>query len=68
MNEIDDQFALVYALTAPRRSAWAYAAPFVNRIYTTPAAGMEASYHEILALLQYMRFENPPPVLQGSKA
>lgn len=69
MNEIDDQFALVYALTAPRlKCLGVYAAPFVNRIYTTPAAGMEASYHEILALLQYMRFENPPPVLQGSKA
>jgi purine nucleosidase len=68
-NEIDDQFALVYALTAPRlRCLSVYAAPFVNRTYTTAAAGMEASYQEIYTVLEHMRYTNPPPVLRGSDA
>lgn len=54
-NEIDDQFAIVYALLSERIDCRAiYAAPFVNAAYPTPALGMEASYREIHAVLERM--------------
>lgn len=52
-NEIDDQFALTYALLSPERlriEAF-YAAPFHNDRSSGPADGMEKSYTEILNLL-----------------
>jgi inosine-uridine nucleoside N-ribohydrolase len=52
-NEVDDQFALVYALLSPERLSVdaIYAAPFHNDRSTGPADGMERSYDEILRLL-----------------
>jgi purine nucleosidase len=51
-NEIDDQFALVYALISPELDVQAvYAAPFHNHRSTGPADGMEKSYEEILRVL-----------------
>ena len=52
-NEIDDQFAIAYALCAPERVRLLAlcAAPFTNARSTGPADGMEKSYQEILHLL-----------------
>jgi len=51
-NEIDDQFALVYALISPELNVQAvYAAPFHNSRSTGPGDGMEKSYEEILRIL-----------------
>lgn len=51
-NEIDDQFALVYALISPELDMQAvYAAPFTNSRSSGPADGMEKSYEEILRIL-----------------
>jgi len=51
-NEIDDQFALVYALISPEVSVQAvYAAPFHNARSSGPGDGMEKSYEEILRIL-----------------
>ncbi len=51
-NEIDDQFALVYALISPELDVRAvYAAPFKNSRSTGPRNGMEKSYEEILRIL-----------------
>lgn len=51
-NEIDDQFALVYALISPELDVQAvYAAPFHNSRSTGPGDGMEKSYEEILRVL-----------------
>lgn len=51
-NEIDDQFALVYALISPELDVQAvYAAPFLNYRSTGPGDGMEKSYEEILRIL-----------------
>lgn len=51
-NEIDDQFALVYALISPELNVQAvYAAPFTNTRSTGPRNGMEKSYEEILRVL-----------------
>lgn len=52
-NEVDDQFAVVYALRSPDRMTVEalYAAPFFNNRSDNPADGMERSYAEILNLL-----------------
>lgn len=51
-NEIDDQFALSYALFAEEKLHLkaVYAAPFFNERSLSPADGMEKSYQEILKL------------------
>lgn len=53
-NEIDDQFAISYALHARDRLnvRALYAAPFFNARSSSPADGMERSYQEILKLLR----------------
>ncbi len=53
-NEIDDQFALVYALLSPEKLKVeaVYAAPFHNNRSTGPGDGMEKSYEEILRILE----------------
>lgn len=52
-NEIDDQFAVVYALLSPEHLTVEalYAAPFHNNRSSGPADGMERSYAEIQRLL-----------------
>ena len=51
-NEIDDQFAVVYALISPELNVQAvYAAPFKNSRSRGPGDGMEKSYEEILRIL-----------------
>ena len=51
-NEIDDQFALVYALLSPSLTVEAiYAAPFYNSRSKGPGDGMERSYEEIVRIL-----------------
>ena len=68
-NEIDDQFAVVYAVLSPSqiRLEALYAAPFHNSRSTGPADGMVKSYEEIRRLLD--RLPGPhPPVLHGSKS
>jgi len=52
-NEIDDQFALVYALISPELDVQAvYAAPFHNSRSSGPGDGMKKSYEEILRILR----------------
>lgn len=55
-NEIDDQFALAYFLSAPERirPLAIYAAPFHNSRSSGPADGMERSYAEIERILPLM--------------
>ena len=66
-NEIDDQFALVYALLSERLSVQAvYAAPFLNSRSTSAADGMEKSYEEIERVLNRLGRSGSLPVLRGS--
>jgi purine nucleosidase len=55
-NEIDDQFALVYAYLSPERIQLeaVYAAPYFNNRSTSAGDGMEKSYQEILRLLNLL--------------
>jgi inosine-uridine nucleoside N-ribohydrolase len=69
-NEVDDQFALVYALLSPERIAVEaiYAAPFHNRRSSGPADGMEKSYEEIMRLLDKMAWPAAGLVYKGATA
>jgi purine nucleosidase len=66
-NEIDDQFAIVYALLSPENIDLEaiYAAPFFNSRSTSAADGMEKSYKEIDRLLRLMGMSCP--TFKGSR-
>jgi len=55
-NEVDDQFALMYALRSSEKLnvKAVYAAPFHNDRSYSPLDGMEKSYEEILRVLEKM--------------
>ena len=67
-NEIDDQFAVVYALLSPEQLTVEaiYAAPFLNDRSTSAAEGMEKSHEEILRLLDNMNRPAEGLVYKGS--
>jgi len=67
-NEIDDQFALVYALLSPESIALrgVTAAPFLNSRSTSAADGMERSYQEIVRIIELMGFEGRVPAFRGA--
>lgn len=67
-NEVDDQFALVYALLSPEavKVEAIYAAPFHNENSSGPGDGMERSYQEILRLMKLMGRETEGVVFRGS--
>ncbi len=67
-NEIDDQFALVYALLSPDRLdvEAIYAAPFHNERSSGPEDGMNRSYDEILRVLQRLGRSGDGWVYRGS--
>jgi inosine-uridine nucleoside N-ribohydrolase len=69
-NEIDDQFALAYALLSPERITLEaiYAAPFGNDRSNGPADGMERSYDEIMRVLARMDRSGDGLVFKGSTA
>lgn len=66
-NEIDDQFAISYALRNPERLnvQALYAAPFLNHRSNSPEDGMVRSEQEIRKLLQLLGMERP--VFAGSR-
>lgn len=66
-NEIDDQFALVYALLSPEtvKVEAIYAAPFKNDRSDSPGHGMELSHAEILRLLERMKISPQGLVFKG---
>jgi len=80
-NEVDDQFAIVWALKHPERLNLQaiYAAPFSHgwmglkpedahgiNYAATPAEGMEQSYEEILRLFKFMDLDPTGLVYRGS--
>lgn len=67
-NEIDDQFAVVYALKSPEHMSIEalYAAPFHNSRSDSAADGMEKSYEEILRLLDRLDISPDGFVFKGS--
>lgn len=69
-NEIDDQFALTYALLSPQQMTVeaVYAAPFHNSRSESPGDGMEKSYEEILRLLDFLGWSADGFAFRGSTA
>nr|WP_144929029.1 nucleoside hydrolase [Paenibacillus bovis] len=69
-NEIDDQFAIVYALFSQEKLQVEaiYAAPFLNNRSTSPLDGMEKSYEEILRILKRINMSHDNFVYKGSNA
>jgi len=67
-NEVDDQFALIYALCSPERLnvEAVYAAPFLNARAESPEDGMNKSYNEIVRLLSKMNKSTEGFVFKGS--
>lgn len=67
-NEIDDQFALAFALLAKDKIDLraVTAAPFFNMHSTGPADGMEKSYQEILNIFSLMDISPDGMVFRGS--
>lgn len=68
-NEIDDQFALVYALLSKEsfKLEAVYAAPFSNNRSDNPTKGMELSYEEILRIMDKMKVDPKGLAFKGSK-
>lgn len=68
-NEIDDQFAVAYAMLAPRviRLEAIYAAPFLNSRSKSPEDGMEQSYDEIFRVLEQLGRTGFKEVYKGSR-
>lgn len=67
-NEVDDQFAIAYALTSNEHMTVKaiYAAPFHNQRSSGPEDGMNKSYEEILRLLERMSVSCEGFVFRGS--
>jgi len=66
-NEVDDQFALAYALLSPRVDLKAVlAAPYYNNRSDSPADGMEKSYQEILKILDLLKYPGDGMAWRGS--
>lgn len=67
-NEIDDQFAVVWALLSPERITVEaiYAAPFYNELSSSPQDGMEKSYQEILRILALLDKPSDSFAFRGS--
>jgi len=69
-NEIDDQFALAYAMLSPERLRVeaVYAAPFENARSDGPASGMQASHAEIVRVLERLGKDPKGFAFEGARA
>lgn len=67
-NEIDDQFALAYAMLSKDKVELLSinAAPFLNSRSTSAADGMEKSYNEIFRIMKLVDPDANIPVYRGS--
>ncbi|SDM67372.1 nucleoside hydrolase [Kriegella aquimaris] len=68
-NEIDDQFAVVYALLSPEQMKVQaiYAAPYLNNRSVSPRDGMQKSHEEILRLMEKLGINPKGLVHKGSE-
>lgn len=65
-NEIDDQFAITFALLSEKLQVEAlYATQFSHDPAPTPSEGMELSYKEILTIQDKLGVSGEAPVLKG---
>lgn len=69
-NEIDDQFAVIYAMKSPERLQVeaCYAAPFHNELSTGPKDGMEKSFRELHNIASLLPEMAGVPIYRGSES
>ncbi|AZN39692.1 nucleoside hydrolase [Paenibacillus albus] len=69
-NEIDDQFAVIYAMKSPESMTVEafYAAPFFNDLSTGPKDGMEKSYDELKRIASIVPEMEGVPIYRGSES
>ncbi len=69
-NEVDDQFCIAYCMRSPDkvRLLSINAVPFLNANSTSPADGMEKSYHEIFKIMKLVDPQASIPAYRGSNA
>ena len=71
-NEVDDKFALAYAIrlaaeASPKLDLLSVnAAPFKNSRSTSPLDGMEKSYDEIIRIVIFIKQNSKLPIYRGS--
>lgn len=67
-NEVDDQFALAYAIKSNDKIDLeaVYAAPFHNERSSSPEEGMELSYQEIIKILDLLKVNSHNFAFRGS--
>lgn len=67
-NEIDDQYAVAYAILSPERMdvEAIYAAPYLNNRSKSAGDGMEKSYQEILRILKFLNRRPEGFAMRGS--
>ena len=67
-NEMDDQYAIAYAIASDKMEVLALnAAPFHNDRSRDFGDGMEKSYEEILRVLEHIGKTGQYPVFKGSR-
>ena len=68
-NEIDDQFAIAYAVMSPDRLDLraCYAVPFCNANCSDPGVGMQQSFDEIRHVLELTQAPDSIDVFHGAK-
>jgi hypothetical protein len=69
-NEIDDPFAVVYAMKSPEKIKMEafYAAPFFNSLSAGPKDGMEKSYRELEKIKTILPEMAEVPICRGSES
>lgn len=68
-NEVDDQFAVAYAMLSPQLEVLSFnAAPFFNDRSSGPADGMERSYQELHHVTSLTRPGHGIPIYRGASA
>lgn len=67
-NEIDDQYAVAYAILSPDRMnvEAVYAAPYLNNRSSSAGDGMQKSYDEILRILKFLGRDSSGFAFRGS--
>lgn len=67
-NEVDDQFAVAYAMLSDKIDLLSLnAAPFLNNRSTSPEDGMERSYNELINITNMTNPNHNIPIYRGSK-
>jgi inosine-uridine nucleoside N-ribohydrolase len=67
-NEVDDQFAVAYAMLSPELQMLSFnAAPFLNNRSSSAEDGMEKSFNELIRITSLTKPDHNIPIYRGSR-